>query len=114
MVFASTDLGRPFDSCWFHPDTLTFCGLKTSPFSAFMSVFDVVVPGFGMLFIWGPIVLGLWYGTKSPMIAGIFGMIISVTVTGLHPQSVGVGILLFALASALATIEIFQRIKQSA
>lgn len=87
--------------------------LITNPFSAILAPFDTIAPGFGALFLWGPIVFGLWYKTKSPAIAGIFGIIISSTVIGLHTVAVGIGLVLIAISAGISMIQIFQRIKQT-
>lgn len=79
-----------------------------------MDYFDQLMPGFGVLLIWGPIVFGLWYSTQQPTIAGFAGVVIVGTVTGLHPQAVSMGILLLAISLGIAFIQIFQRLKQNA
>lgn len=90
--------------------------LITKPFSVITAPFDVIAPGFGVLFIWAPIVFGLWFKTKSPAIAGIFGIVI--VGTGLFTgntskTAIGVGITLLAVSTGISLIQIFQRIKQT-
>lgn len=110
---------RHQDLCWSNPwvgesgfnDCYT--QLITNPFSAILAPFETIAPGFGALFLWGPIVFGLWYKTKSPAIAGIFGIIVASTVTGLHSSAVGMGLVLIAISAGIMLIQIFQRIKQT-
>lgn len=103
----------PIDSCYNDPDP-TICGFTDNPFSATMDYFDQLMPGFGVILLWGPIVFGLWYKTQQPLIAGFAGVLIVGTVSGLHPQSVGVGMLLIAMSLGIAFIDIFRRLKQTA
>lgn len=102
----------PVDFCLNKPDP-TLCGFTDNPFEAILDVFDQIVPGFGVLLLWGPIVFGLWYKTQKPEVAGFAGIIIVATVTGLHPVAVSMGILLFATSLGIAFIDIFRRIKQT-
>lgn len=101
----------PIDSCYNNPDQ-TLCGFTTNPFSAVMDYFDQLMPGFGTLLLWGPIVFGLWYKTQQPLVAGFAGIVIVGTVSGLHSQSVAMGLLLVAMSMGIAFIDIFRRIKQ--
>ena len=103
----------PIDSCYNNPDP-SLCGFTSNPFSAVLDVFDQVMPNFGVLILWGPIVFGLWYKTQKPEIAGFAGVIIVGTVAGLHPTAVSIGILLVAFSLGISFIGIFQRIKQTA
>lgn len=102
----------PIDTCYNDPDP-TVCGLTTSPFSAIMDVFDVIIPGFGLLILWGPIVFAFWIKTQKAEIAGIVGVIVASTVTGLNPTAVSMGIVLIAVSAGLALVGIFQRVKQT-
>ena len=111
MVYAQSD--PPFDSCFNSPDP-TICGFTSNPFEAILDVFDQIMPGFGVLLLWGPVIFGLWYKTQKPEIAGFAGVIIVATVTGLHPAAVSIGILLLAASLGISFIGIFQRIKQTA
>lgn len=103
----------PIDSCYNNPDP-TICGFTSNPFSAAMDYFDQIIPGFGTLLLWGPIIFGLWYKTQQPLIAGFAGLILVGTITGLHPQGVAIGILLMAMSLGIAFIDIFRRLKQTA
>lgn len=102
----------PISSCYNNPDP-TICGFTTNPFSAAMDYFDQIMPGFGTLLLWGPIVFGLWYKTQQPLIAGFAGIILVGTITGLHPQGVAIGLLLMAMSLGIAFIDIFRRLKQT-
>src|SRR3990167_753258 len=102
----------PGNLCLSSPDP-DLCGFTTNPFGTIMEVFDQLIPGFGLLLLWGPIVFALWYKTQQPLIAGIFGIIISVTVTGLHPTATYMGLTLVAMSAGLALVAIFQRVKQT-
>lgn len=102
----------PIDTCFNDPD-VTVCGLTDAPFSAIMAVFDVIVPGFGLLMLWGPIVFAFWIKTQKAEIAGIVGIIIASTVTGLHPTALSMGIVLVAISAGLSLVGIFQRVKQT-
>lgn len=103
----------PIDSCYNYPDP-TICGFTSNPFEATMDYFDQLMPGFGTLLLWGPIIFGLWYKTQQPLIAGFAGIIIVGTVTSLHPQGVAIGLLLVAMSLGIAFIDIFRRLKQTA
>lgn len=102
----------PFESCFNRPD-VTLCGLTTNPFGSLMEFFDQLIPGFGALLLWGPIVFGIWYKTQRPEIAAIVGIIIAVTVTGLHPDAINMGLTLAAMSAAIGLVGIFQRVKQT-
>lgn len=102
----------PITTCYNDPDN-TICGLSDNPFSAIMGIFDVIVPGFGLLLLWGPIVFAFWIKTQEPKIASIVGIIIAVTVTGLNPQAINMGIVLVAMSAGIGLISIFQRVKQT-
>lgn len=102
----------PNNFCLNNPDP-TLCGFTTNPFSAVLDVFDQLMPGFGMLILWGPIVFGLWYKTQKPEIAGFAGIIIVATVEGLHPTAVSIALLLLAASLGIALIQIFIRVKQT-
>jgi len=102
----------PFDSCYNDPDP-TLCGLTSNPFGSLMGVFDQVMPGFGLLLLWGPIVFGIWWKTQSAGLTGIFGVLIAGTITGLHPVAVNMGIVLLAISLGIGLIQIFQRVKQT-
>lgn len=78
-----------------------------------MGIFDVIVPGFGTLLLWGPIVFAFWIKTQKAEIAGIVGIIISATVTGLNPQAINMGIVLMAISAGISIVGIFQRVKQT-
>lgn len=108
-AFAGTP---PITTCYNNPDP-TVCGLSTNPFSAVMGIFDVIVPGFGTLLLWGPIVFAFWIKTQKAEIAGIVGIIISATVTGLNPQAINMGIVLMAISAGISIVGIFQRVKQT-
>ena len=110
LAFASEP---PIDSCYNDPDP-TICGFTSNPFSATMDYFDQIMPGFGTLLLWGPIIFGLWYKTQQPLIAGFAGIILVGTVTSLHPQGVAIGLLLMAMSLGIAFIDIFRRLKQTA
>lgn len=101
----------PIQSCYNDPDP-SLCGFTDNPFSAVMDYFDQLMPGFGTLLLWGPIVFGLWYKTQQPLVAGFAGIVIVGTVQGLHDQSVAMGLLLVAMSLGIAFIDIFRRIKQ--
>ena len=101
----------PIDSCYNNPDP-TICGFTSNPFEATMDYFDQIMPGFGTLLLWGPIIFGLWYKTQQPLIAGFAGLILVGTITGLHPQGVAIGLLLMAFSMGIAFIDIFRRLKQ--
>lgn len=101
----------PISSCYNDPDP-TLCGFTSNPFSAVMDYFDQLMPGFGTLLLWGPIVFGLWYKTQQPLVAGFAGIVIVGTVEGLHSQSVAMGLLLVAMSLGIAFIDIFRRLKQ--
>lgn len=103
----------PIDSCYNSPDP-TLCGFTSNPFSAAMDYFDQLMPGFGTLLLWGPIVFGLWYKTQQPLIAGFAGLILVGTITTLHPQGVSIGLLLIGMSLGIAFIDIFRRLKQTA
>ena len=103
----------PFESCYNNPDP-SICGFTSNPFSAILDYFDQLMPGFGLLLLWGPIIFGLWYSTQTPEVAGFAGIIVIAVVTGLHPQAISIGLLLLAASLAIAFIGIFQRIKQTA
>jgi hypothetical protein len=100
----------PIDTCYTNPDP-TVCGLTANPFSSIMGIFDVIIPGFGTLLLWGPIVFAFWIKTQKAEIAGIVGIIISATVTGLNPQAINMGIVLLAISAGLSLVGIFQRVK---
>lgn len=108
-VYAGTP---PADFCLNDPDP-TLCGFTTNPFEAILDYFDQIIPGFGVLILWGPIVFGLWYKTQEPKIAGFAGVIIVATVTGLHPTAVSLGILLVAASLGISLIGLFVRVKQT-
>jgi len=99
--------------CWANPDP-ELCGLLTNPFKAIVAPFDVIAPGYGVLFLWAPIVFGLWFSTKSPAIAAIFGVIVIALLTDpLNSIAVGVGMVLVAVSAGIGFVQIFQRIKQT-
>lgn len=100
------------DICWANPDA-ELCGLLSSPFSVIIAPFETIAPGYGVLFLWAPVVFGLWFATRSPAIAGIFGVVLVSVVEGIHPQAVGVGLVLIAVSGGIALIQVFQRIKQT-
>jgi len=102
----------PVDLCFNDPGT-DLCGLTTNPFGSLLDFFDQLIPGFGSLLLWGPIVFGIWYKTQRPEIAAIVGIIITVTVTGLHPTAINMGITLAAISGAIGLVGIFQRVKQT-
>ncbi len=102
----------PFDSCYNDPDE-TLCGLTTNPFGSLMGVFDQVMPGFGLLLLWGPITFGIWWKTQSAGLTGIFGVLLAGTVAGLHPTAVNMGIVLLSISLGIGLIQIFQRVKQT-
>jgi len=102
----------PGNLCLSNPDP-DLCGFTTNPFGAIMDVFDQLIPGFGLLLLWGPIVFALWYKTQQPLIAAMFGIIISVSVTTIHPTAIYMGLTLAAISAGLALIGIFQRVKQT-
>jgi hypothetical protein len=111
---------RHEDFCWANPwlDDTSFneCYLQliTNPFSAILLPFETIAPGFGSLFLWGPLVFGVWYKTKSPGIAAIFGIVlVSVLQEPLYAKAVGIGLVLVAVAAGIMFIQIFQRIKQT-
>lgn len=108
-AFAGTP---PITTCYNDPDP-TVCGLTSSPFSAVMGIFDVIVPGFGTLLLWGPVVFAFWIKTQKAEIAGIVGIIIAATVTGLNPQAINMGMVLMAISAGLSLVGIFQRVKQT-
>lgn len=110
--FGVANANRHENICLANPDP-QLCGLLSNPFSAILDIFDVIVPGFGLLIFWGPIVFGLWFTTKSPAIASIFGLIIISVVTPLHPQAVGMALILVAVSTGIGLIQVFQRIKQT-
>jgi len=89
------------------------CGILDSPFDAMMNPFDAVIPGFGVILLWGPIVFAIWLSTKSTAITGVIGVLISVTVTGLHPQAVGLGLMLMVVSFAIMIFQLFPRVKQA-
>ena len=113
---------RADNICWANPDA-TLCGCTTKPFSCVIAPFEAIAPGYGLLFIWAPIILGIWFKTGTPIIAAIVGLIVIATFgTGivigddtltLHPQAVGIGLVLVAVAGGIGLIQIFQRIKQT-
>ncbi len=107
-AFAGTP---PIETCYNDPD-VTICGLTDAPFSAVMGIFDIIIPGFGTLLLWGPIVFAFWIKTQKAEIAGIVGIIIATTVSGLHPVAINMGIVLMAMSAGIAIIGIFQRVKQ--
>ena len=103
--------------CWANPDP-QLCGLLTHPFSAILAPFDAIAPGYGLLFIWAPLVFGLWFATKSPAIAGIFGVIlvgvdVSIGDIAINPTAIGMGLMLVAVSAGIGLIQVFQRIKQT-
>ena len=108
LAFAGTP---PIDTCFNNPDP-TVCGLTDNPFGAIMDIFDVIVPGFGLLMLWGPIVFAFWIKTQKAEIAGIVGILIASTVTGLHPVAISMGLTLVVISAGIAVIGIFQRVKQ--
>jgi hypothetical protein len=109
--------------CWANPGA-DLCGCMTKPFACMIAPFETIAPGYGLLFIWGPVVFGLWFSTKSPAIAGIFGMIVAAVFTGgvvvgdetisLNSDAVGMGMILVAVSAGIGLIQIFQRLKQVA
>ncbi len=99
--------------CWSNPDP-TLCGLLQNPFKVIIAPFDAIAPGYGVLFLWGPIVFGLWFKTKSPAIAAIFGVVLVTVLTDpLNQTAVGIGWILVAFSAGIGFIQIFQRIKQT-
>lgn len=112
-ISAYAQSSPPIDSCYNDPDP-TLCGFTSNPFSAIMDYFDSLMPGFGTILLWGPIVFGLWYSTQSPQIAGFAGLILVATITTLHPTAVSIGLTLMAISLGIAFINIFQRLKQTA
>jgi len=89
------------------------CNILDNPFSAMMNPFDAVIPGFGVLLLWGPIVFAIWMSTKSLAITGVVGFLVSVTVSGLHEQAVGLGLMLMAVSFGIMIFQLFPRVKQS-
>lgn len=85
--------------------------LVDKPMTGILSPFDVVIPGFGILIVWGPIVLAIWILSKDALLTGIFGMIIAGTLTGLNQQAFAIGIMLFAASFGFALFTIFPRLK---
>lgn len=102
--------------CFANPDPL-FCGILENPFREFIvAPFETIAPGFGQLFIWAPVVFGLWFATKTPAIASIFGLILVSVLTDWSSDeqlAIGVGIVLVAISAGIGLIQIFQRIKQT-
>lgn len=92
--------------------SLNPCGLLTNPLGFATEPFDELMPGFGGLLLWGPIVFAIWMVSKSPMITAVVGLIISTSVIGLDQEAVGVGVLLMALSIGIAMFQLFPRIKR--
>ena len=103
--------GDPGDLCQEQLSTDP-CGLMSNPLSFATQPFDEIMPGFGGLMLWGPIVFAIWMVSKSPMITAVVGLIIAVSVTGLDQEAVGVGVLLVALSIGIAMFQLFPRIKR--
>lgn len=101
----SNDIATGLSSC--------YTGFLQKPFSVITAPFDTIAPGYGLLFIWAPIVFALWFKTKSPAIAGIFGVVLVGTGLAFNAVAVGVGIVMLALSGGISLVQIFQRIKQT-
>ncbi|MEO9308978.1 MAG: hypothetical protein ABI337_01630 [Nitrososphaera sp.] len=82
-----------------------------APMRGILEPFEVVIPGFSLLVVWGPIVMAIWILSKDALLTGIFGMIISGTMTGLNPDAVAVGVTLFAASLGFAFFTIWPRLK---
>lgn len=102
--------GAPGDLC--HENfSANPCGILDNPLSAILAPFDAVVPGFGVLLLWGPIVFAIWMATKSTAITSVIGILIAVSVAGLHPQAVGIGLALVVVSFGIMIFQLFPRIK---
>lgn len=88
------------------------CGLLSNPLSFATQPFDELMPGFGGLLIWGPVIFAIWMVSKSPMITAVVGLIVATSVIGLDQDAVGVGVLLMALSIGIAMFQLFPRIKR--
>lgn len=102
--------GAPGDLCHENFD-VNPCGILDNPLSAILAPFDAVVPGFGVLLLWGPIVFAIWMTTKSTAITSVIGILIAVSVAGLHPQAVGIGLALVVVSFGIMIFQLFPRIK---
>lgn len=81
------------------------------PMVGILNPFEVVIPGFSLLVVWGPVVMAVWIISKDALLTGIFGMVIAGTMTGLNPDAVAVGVMLFAASLGFALFTIFPRLK---
>jgi len=106
----SNAFGAPGDLC--HEQfSNNPCGFLDNPMGAMMVPFDAVIPGFGMLLLWGPICFAIWMTTKSTIITSVVGILIAVTVSGLHPQALGLGLMLVVVSFGIGIFQLFPRIK---
>jgi len=87
------------------------CGFLDNPMGAIMVPFDAVIPGFGVLMLYGPIVFAIWMTTKSTAITGVVGILIAVTVAGIHPQAIGLGLMLVAVSFGIMIFQLFIQVK---
>ena len=110
-IAPSVAFAAPGDLCYEKIDG-DLCGMMTNPISAITMPFEGLMPGFGSLLLWGPIVFVIWLVSKNTMITSATGLIIAVSVVGLNPQALGAGLLLVALSIGIAIFQLFPRIKQ--
>lgn len=92
----------------------SLANLLESPFSNILMPLDFVLPGFGMLVVWGPVVLAIWLISKDATLTGIFGMLISGVMTGLNPDALAMGIMLFVVSLGFSLFTLWPRLKNVA
>lgn len=110
LFVPSLAYAAPGDFCW-ESYECSSQQLTNQTMTAILEPFDIVIPGFGLLIVWGPIVMALWILSKDALLTGIFGMIIAGTITGLTPQAVAIGVMLFGVSLAFALFTVFPRLK---
>ena len=114
LIFVpSIVFGAPNDLCYENYDC-SMAELVQQPLKNILMPFDIVLPNFGMLVVWGPIVMAIWILSKDALVTGIFGMLISGVMTGLNQEAVAIGMLLFAISLGFALFTLYPRLKNIA
>lgn len=102
----------PGDLCYEQIDS-NLCNISSDWFGTVLTPLDTTVNiggvGMGMTILWAILLGILWLKTENVTLVGIVGMTIALTATGLHPDSVGIGLTLFAVSLGLT---LYQLIRQ--
>jgi len=101
----------PGDQCFEVPDG-TWCGLYDDPWGAMLAPFDAILTVDGVsytLMVMYGIILGvLWLKTNNMMLIGIVGVLIASLATGINPEALAIGALLFAISIGIVLYQLIQ------